>query len=164
MRAWHHTYGLPVVLSNCSNNYGPYHFPEKLIPLTILNALEGQPLPVYGKGENVRDWLYMEDHARALLLIAEKGRTERATTSEANNEKTNLEVVRTSGGLMDELAPRRAGSARLQMPLKYLWLSLSTARLALTFWPSSLSKETSFLFSAITSSSKLKRLEIASVP
>ena len=67
MRAWHHTYGLPVVLSNCSNNYGPYHFPEKLIPLMILNALEGKPLPVYGKGENVRDWLYVEDHARALL-------------------------------------------------------------------------------------------------
>ena len=72
VRAWHHTYGLPVVLSNCSNNYGPYHFPEKLIPLTILNALEGKPLPVYGKGENVRDWLYVEDHARALLTIAER--------------------------------------------------------------------------------------------
>ena len=74
VRAWHHTYGLPVVISNCSNNFGPCHFPEKLIPLTILNALEGKPLPVYGKGENVRDWLYVEDHARALLLIAERGR------------------------------------------------------------------------------------------
>ena len=77
VRAWHHTYGLPIVLSNCSNNYGPYHFPEKLIPLMILNALEGKPLPVYGKGENVRDWLYVEDHARALLLVADDGQARR---------------------------------------------------------------------------------------
>ncbi|MGP8263455.1 MAG: dTDP-glucose 4,6-dehydratase, partial [Rhodoblastus sp.] len=74
VRAWHHTYGLPAVASNCSNNYGPYHFPEKLIPLVILNALEGKPLPVYGRGDNIRDWLYVEDHARALVLIAEQGR------------------------------------------------------------------------------------------
>jgi dTDP-glucose 4,6-dehydratase len=105
VRAWHHTYGLPVVLSNCSNNYGPYHFPEKLIPLVILNALEGQPLPVYGKGENIRDWLFVEDHARALLLIAEKGRTGESYNVGGNNEKTNLEVVRTICRLMDELAP-----------------------------------------------------------
>ena len=74
MRAWHHTYGLPTLVTNCSNNYGPYHFPEKLIPLIILNALEGKPLPVYGKGDNVRDWLYVDDHARALILAAEQGR------------------------------------------------------------------------------------------
>ena len=75
VRAWHHTYGLPTLVTNCSNNYGPYHFPEKLIPLMILNALEGKPLPVYGKGENVRDWLYVDDHADALILVAEKGRS-----------------------------------------------------------------------------------------
>ena len=73
MRAWHETYGLPVVMTNCSNNYGPYHFPEKLIPVVILNALAGAPIPVYGKGENVRDWLYVEDHADALLTVLEKG-------------------------------------------------------------------------------------------
>jgi dTDP-glucose 4,6-dehydratase len=105
VRAWHHTYGLPVVLSNCSNNYGPYHFPEKLIPLTILNALEGKPLPVYGKGENVRDWLYVEDHSRALLMIAERGRVGESYNVGGNNEKSNLEVVRTICALMDELAP-----------------------------------------------------------
>jgi dTDP-glucose 4,6-dehydratase len=105
VRAWHHTYGLPTVLSNCSNNYGPYHFPEKLIPLIILNALEGKPLPVYGRGENVRDWLYVDDHARALLLIAEKGRVGESYNVGGNNEKTNLEVVRTICALMDELAP-----------------------------------------------------------
>ena len=110
VRAWHHTYGLPVVLSNCSNNYGPYHFPEKLIPLIILNALEGKPLPVYGKGENVRDWLYVEDHARALLLIAEKGRVGESYNVGGNSEKTNLEVVRTICALVDELAPDGASA------------------------------------------------------
>ena len=105
VRAWHHTYGLPTVLSNCSNNYGPYHFPEKLIPLVILNALEGKPLPVYGRGENVRDWLYVDDHARALLLIAEKGRVGESYNVGGNNEKTNLEVVRAICALMDELSP-----------------------------------------------------------
>ncbi|HEX8666264.1 MAG TPA: dTDP-glucose 4,6-dehydratase [Beijerinckiaceae bacterium] len=105
VRAWHHTYGLPTVLSNCSNNYGPYHFPEKLIPLVILNALEGKPLPVYGRGENVRDWLYVDDHARALLLIAEKGRVGESYNVGGNNEKTNLEVVRAICALMDELVP-----------------------------------------------------------
>ena len=108
VRAWHHTYGLPVVVSNCSNNYGPYHFPEKLIPLTILNALEGKPLPVYGRGENVRDWLYVDDHARALLQIAERGRVGESYNVGGNNEKTNLEVVRAICALMDEIAPNAA--------------------------------------------------------
>jgi dTDP-glucose 4,6-dehydratase len=112
VRAWHHTYGLPVVLSNCSNNYGPYHFPEKLIPLVILNALEGQPLPVYGRGQNVRDWLFVEDHARALILIAEKGRVGESYNVGGNNEKSNLEVVRTICALMDELAPDERIGAR----------------------------------------------------
>ena len=110
VRAWHHTYGLPVLISNCSNNFGPYHFPEKLIPLTILNALEGKPLPVYGKGENVRDWLYVEDHARALLLIAERGRVGESYNVGANCERSNIAVVRAICALMDELAPDAVGS------------------------------------------------------
>ena len=109
VRAWHHTYGLPVVLSNCSNNYGPYHFPEKLIPLTILNALEGKPLPVYGKGENVRDWLYVEDHARALLLIAERGRIGQSYNVGGNCERSNIAVVRGICALMDEFVPDAIG-------------------------------------------------------
>ena len=109
VRAWHHTYGLPVVVSNCSNNYGPYHFPEKLVPLTILNALEGKPLPVYGKGENVRDWLYVEDHARALLLIAERGRNGHSYMVGGNCERSNISVVRAICTVMDELAPDAIG-------------------------------------------------------
>jgi dTDP-glucose 4,6-dehydratase len=109
VRAWHHTYGLPVVISNCSNNFGPCHFPEKLIPLTILNALEGKPLPVYGKGENVRDWLYVEDHARALLLIAERGRVGHGYNVGADCERSNIAVVRAICALMDELAPDSIG-------------------------------------------------------
>jgi dTDP-glucose 4,6-dehydratase len=109
VRAWHHTYGLPIVVSNCSNNYGPYHFPEKLIPLTILNALEGKPLPVYGKGENVRDWLYVEDHARALLSIAERGRVGQSYNIGGNCERSNISVVRAICALMDELAPDAVG-------------------------------------------------------
>ena len=109
VRAWHHTYGLPVLISNCSNNYGPCHFPEKLIPLTILNALEGKPLPVYGKGENVRDWLYVEDHARALLLIAERGRVGESYNVGADCERSNIAVVRAICALMDELAPDAVG-------------------------------------------------------
>jgi len=105
VRAWHHTFGLPVVVSNCSNNYGPYHFPEKLIPLVVLNALEGRPLPVYGDGSNVRDWLYVEDHARALLLIAERGRVGESYNVGGHNEKTNLEVVRTICAILDGIAP-----------------------------------------------------------
>jgi dTDP-glucose 4,6-dehydratase len=109
VRAWYRTYGLPVVLSNCSNNYGPYHFPEKLIPLTILNALEGKPLPVYGRGENVRDWLYVEDHARALLLIAERGRVGHGYNVGGNCERSNIAVVRAICALMDEFVPDSVG-------------------------------------------------------
>jgi dTDP-glucose 4,6-dehydratase len=105
VRAWHHTYGLPTLITNCSNNYGPYHFPEKLIPLMILNALEGRPLPVYGKGENVRDWLYVEDHADALILVAEKGRVGENYNIGGWNERTNIDVVRSICSLVDEMAP-----------------------------------------------------------
>ena len=105
VRAWHHTYGLPVVMTNCSNNYGPYHFPEKLIPLMILNALEGKALPVYGSGANVRDWLHVEDHARALALIAEKGKIGESYNVGGSAERSNLQVVEAICGLMDELAP-----------------------------------------------------------
>jgi len=103
--AWQRTYGLPVVTSNCSNNYGPYHFPEKLIPLTILNALAGERLPVYGKGENVRDWLYVEDHARALDTIAEHGRPGETYNVGGRNERQNIEVVRRICEVLDAMAP-----------------------------------------------------------
>src|SRR5881394_2858613 len=105
VRAWHHTYGLPVVLTNCSNNYGPYHFPEKLIPLIIINALEGLKLPVYGKGANVRDWLYVDDHARALLAVVTDGIVGQTYCVGGRCEKANIDVVRTICALMDELAP-----------------------------------------------------------
>lgn len=104
-KAWQRTYGLPVVVSNCSNNYGPYHFPEKLIPLTILNALAGERLPVYGKGENVRDWLYVEDHARALDLIAERGRAGETYNVGGRNERKNIDVVRRICTILDKLQP-----------------------------------------------------------
>ncbi len=104
-KAWQRTYGLPVVVSNCSNNYGPYHFPEKLIPLTILNALAGKALPVYGKGENVRDWLYVEDHARALDLIAARGRVGETYNVGGRNERRNIDVVRRICAVLDELVP-----------------------------------------------------------
>jgi len=110
VRAWHHTYGLPVVLSNCSNNYGPYHFPEKLIPVIILNALAGKPLPIYGDGSNVRDWLYVEDHADALLLVLEKGAVGRSYNIGGENERSNLELVRTLCTLLDGKRPKPAGS------------------------------------------------------
>ncbi|MCG5238973.1 dTDP-glucose 4,6-dehydratase [Azospirillum doebereinerae] len=113
VRAWHETYGLPVVLTNCSNNYGPYHFPEKLIPLVILKGLAGQPLPVYGAGDNVRDWLYVEDHARALRLVVEKGRVGESYNIGGHNERTNLEVVRGICALLDEMAPAGAPHDRL---------------------------------------------------
>ena len=103
--AWHHTYGLPVLISNCSNNYGPYHFPEKLIPLIILNAVAGKPLPVYGKGANVRDWLYVEDHARALLTILERGRPGETYNVGGRNERTNIEVVQRICAILDRLSP-----------------------------------------------------------
>jgi dTDP-glucose 4,6-dehydratase len=105
VRAWHHTYGLPVVLSNCSNNYGPFHFPEKLIPLVILNALEGRPLPVYGRGENVRDWLYVDDHAAALELVLTKGRVGESYNVGGRAERTNLQVVETICDLLDRKRP-----------------------------------------------------------
>lgn len=105
VRAWFHTYGLPVVMSNCSNNYGPYHFPEKLIPLVILNALEGAPLPVYGTGENVRDWLFVEDHAEALFLIATKGRLGESYNVGGASERRNIDVVRAICTLLDEIRP-----------------------------------------------------------
>ncbi len=104
-RAWHHTFGVPVLLSNCSNNYGPYHFPEKLIPLAILNALEGKPIPVYGDGGNVRDWLFVEDHASALVQIALLGRPGESYNVGGTSEATNLDVVRRICGLMDEMVP-----------------------------------------------------------
>lgn len=104
-KAWHRTYGLPVVVSNCSNNYGPYHFPEKLIPLVTLNALEGKPLPVYGKGDNIRDWLYVEDHARALAIIAAKGRLGETYNVGGRNERTNLQVVEAICDTLDRLVP-----------------------------------------------------------
>ena len=104
-RAWFHTYGLPMLVSNCSNNYGPYHFPEKLIPLTILNAMEGKALPVYGKGDNVRDWLYVEDHARALALIVQRGRPGDSYNVGGRNERTNLTVVQAICDRLDSLRP-----------------------------------------------------------
>jgi len=108
VRSWHHTYGLPIVVTNCSNNYGPYHFPEKLIPLTIINGLEAKKLPVYGAGNNIRDWLYVDDHARALLIVATEGRLGETYCIGGGNEKTNIEVVRAICTLLDELAPDRA--------------------------------------------------------
>lgn len=105
VRAWHHTYGLPVVTTNCSNNYGPYQFPEKLIPLIILNALAGKRLPVYGKGDNIRDWLYVDDHARALLTVLQNGRVGEVYNVGGRNEKTNLEVVHGVCDILDELIP-----------------------------------------------------------
>jgi len=104
--AWFHTYGLPVLISNCSNNYGPYHLPEKLIPLTILNALEGRKLPVYGDGTNVRDWLYVDDHVAALCLIAEKGEPGRCYNVGGRNERRNIEVVRRICDLLDAMVPK----------------------------------------------------------
>ena len=105
VRAWHHTYGLPIIITNCSNNYGPYQFPEKLIPLMILNAMEGKPLPVYGLGDQVRDWLYVEDHARALYEVLTRGRVGKVYNIGGHNEKTNLEVIRAICTFLDELNP-----------------------------------------------------------
>lgn len=107
VRAWHRTYGLPVVLTNCSNNYGPYHFPEKLIPLMILNALAGKALPVYGKGNQVRDWLYVEDHARALYQVVTRGVVGETYNIGGHNEKQNIEVVESLCALLEELAPQK---------------------------------------------------------
>ena len=113
VRAWGHTYGLPVVLSNCSNNYGPYHFPEKLIPVVILNALAGKPIPVYGAGENVRDWLFVEDHADALLTVVGQGQVGRSYNIGGENEARNIDLVRMICALMDEMVPEGAPHDRL---------------------------------------------------
>ncbi|MDE9451486.1 dTDP-glucose 4,6-dehydratase [Aliiroseovarius sp. Z3] len=110
VRAWHETYGLPIVITNCSNNYGPYHFPEKLIPVVILNALAGKELPIYGDGSNVRDWLYVEDHADALLNVITRGEVGRSYNIGGENERTNLELVNTVCSILDELRPRDNGS------------------------------------------------------
>lgn len=109
VRAWGHTYGLPVLITNCSNNYGPYHFPEKLIPLMIINAIEDKELPVYGSGENIRDWLYVEDHAAALMLVAEKGVPGQSYNVGGRNEWRNIDVVHAVCDLMNELRPRAGG-------------------------------------------------------
>jgi len=109
VRAWAETYGLPVLLTNCSNNYGPYHFPEKLVPVVIINALAGKPLPIYGDGSNVRDWLYVEDHADALLLVVQKGELGRSYNIGGENELSNLDLVKTICGILDELRPRADG-------------------------------------------------------
>lgn len=106
VRAWHHTYGLPTLISNCSNNYGPYHFPEKLIPLVILSALDEKQLPIYGEGKNIRDWLYVEDHARALETIVRHGKVGESYNVGGHNEKTNLQVVETICDILDETKPR----------------------------------------------------------
>ncbi len=113
VRAWHETYGLPIVLTNCSNNYGPFHFPEKLIPVVILNAIHGKPIPVYGKGENVRDWLYVEDHADALLLVLTKGEVGRSYNIGGENEARNIDLVTTICKLLDERRPESAPHADL---------------------------------------------------
>lgn len=110
VRAWQETYGLPVMLTNCSNNYGPYHFPEKLIPVIILNALAGRDLPVYGDGSNVRDWLYVEDHADALLLVVQKGELGRSYNIGGENERSNLELVKTLCSILDVKRPKNSGS------------------------------------------------------
>ena len=111
VRAWHHTYGLPVLTTNCSNNYGPYHFPEKLIPLVIHNALAGKPLPIYGDGQQVRDWLYVEDHCKAIMRVLQDGRLGETYNVGGWNEKPNIEVVRTLCALLDELKPRADGQS-----------------------------------------------------
>jgi len=111
VRAWHRTYGLPVIVTNCSNNYGPYHFPEKLIPLVILNALEGKALPIYGKGDQIRDWLFVEDHARALYKVVTEGVVGETYNIGGHNEKQNIEVVKTICKILDELKPQANGQA-----------------------------------------------------
>ena len=113
VRAWHETYGLPVLLTNCSNNYGPFHFPEKLIPVVILKALAGEPIPVYGTGENIRDWLFVEDHADALLTVLEKGEVGRSYNIGGHNEMRNIDLVRVICGLLDDRRPEAAPHADL---------------------------------------------------
>ena len=128
--AWHHTFGLPVLVTNCSNNYGPFHFPEKLIPLVILNALDGRPLPIYGKGDNVRDWLYVEDHAKALRLVLENGVPGETYNVGGNSERTNLQVVESICAVLDCLAPPTSDLRPLPSGKK-----LSSYRDLITFVP-----------------------------
>lgn len=109
VRAWHRTYGLPILVTNCSNNYGPYHFPEKLIPLVILNALDGKALPIYGRGNQIRDWLFVEDHARALYKVVTEGKVGETYNIGGHNEKQNIEVVKTICHILDELEPQENG-------------------------------------------------------
>ncbi len=109
VRAWHRTYGLPVIVTNCSNNYGPYHFPEKLIPLVILNALDGKDLPIYGRGDQIRDWLYVEDHARALYKVVTEGTIGETYNIGGHNEKQNIEVVKTICKILDQVKPQANG-------------------------------------------------------
>ena len=111
VRSFHHTYGLPVITTNCSNNYGPYHFPEKLIPLMILNALDGKPLPIYGDGRQIRDWLYVEDHAKAIWLVLQNGRIDQTYNVGGLNEKPNIEIVHSICDLLDAKSPRSDGSS-----------------------------------------------------
>ena len=121
VRAWQRTYGLPTVITNCSNNYGPYHFPEKLIPLMILNALEGKPLPVYGKGNHIRDWLYVEDHARALYKVVTEGKVGETYNIGGHNEEQNIDVVKTICALLEELAPSKpAGVSKYEDLITYV--------------------------------------------
>jgi dTDP-glucose 4,6-dehydratase len=112
VRAWRETYGLPTLLTNCSNNYGPFHFPEKLIPLVILNALAGKPLPIYGKGDQIRDWLFVEDHARALCLVAKEGKVGESYNIGGHNERKNIEVVQTICTILEELAPNKPAGVK----------------------------------------------------
>ena len=109
VRAWYNTYDLPIIITNCSNNYGPYHYPEKLIPVVILNAIAEKKIPIYGTGENIRDWLYVKDHAKALLLVLEKGKIGRSYNIGSENECTNLELVKKICRILDKLHPRNKG-------------------------------------------------------
>ncbi|MFA6750500.1 MAG: dTDP-glucose 4,6-dehydratase, partial [Candidatus Riflebacteria bacterium] len=119
VRAWHRTFGLKTVITNCSNNYGPYHFPEKLIPLVILNALEGKPLPIYGKGDQIRDWLYVEDHARALCTVCLNGKPGQTYNIGGHNEKMNIEVVQTICEILDELVPK-SGNKKYKEQIEFV--------------------------------------------
>jgi dTDP-glucose 4,6-dehydratase len=114
VRAWFHTYGFPVVTTNCSNNYGPYHFPEKLIPLVILNALDGKPLPIYGDGQQIRDWLYVGDHCSAIREVLAKGKLGETYNIGGWNEKANIDVVKTICGILDGLRPRADGKSYIE--------------------------------------------------
>ncbi|CAN0595295.1 unnamed protein product, partial [Ectocarpus sp. 12 AP-2014] len=142
VRAWQRTYGLPTLVTNCSNNYGPYHFPEKLIPLMILNALAGKPLPVYGNGQQIRDWLYVEDHARALIKVATEGQVGETYNIGGHNEQTNLHVVETICSILDELVPcdgagvkseERSGQHSQKQPSQEQRSSLCTYKDLITF-------------------------------